>query len=123
MLVKSIKDESLKERDKLIKEHNSEILEKNRNIDELSSRLNFYEASKLEFALEKGEGINLKGGLIQVGFSNNHGYDNLCDIYVNNKKLKMSSGEFVVIENYKVTLTQCLYKSGSKPAKFELTCS
>lgn len=88
----------------------------------LNSRLEFYEASKLDFSLQKGEGINLKGGLIQVGYSNDHTSRNLCDISINNKKLEMSSGEFVDVENCKVTLTQCVYSYPAKSAKFELVC-
>lgn len=120
--VGSIKANNIKVIEKLISEHNLNLSDKDSVIDNLNSRLNFYESSKLEFSLEKGEGINLKGGLIQVGFSNSNGYDNICDINVNNKKLKMSSGEFVAINDCKVILTQCVY-GYSKPAKFELICS
>jgi len=108
---------------KLSSKKNNEIAEKKSEIDGLTSRLERYESSIFVFSLNKGEGINLNGGLIHVGYTNDNYTSNVCDITVNNKKLKMGSGEFEPVENCKVTLTQCVYSSPAKPAKFELICS
>lgn len=91
-------------------------------IASLNSKLEIYESKNYGFSLSKGEGVNLKGGKIQVGYSKDNDYDNICDISINNDHKKMKAGDFVEQEGCRITLTRCVYAHPEIPVSFEMVC-
>lgn len=103
--------------------HETEIVGKDQEIDQLFKKLSRLTAKKVEFTLFPGEGKTLQGESIQVGFINIYNYSNQCNVSINNKISVMSAGEYRDISECKVVLTSCTYRHGEDlPAKFELLC-
>ncbi|MBD1560035.1 hypothetical protein HC752_24285 [Vibrio sp. S9_S30] len=103
--------------------HKAEIMSKDQQMEQLLNKLASLTTNKVEFTLSQGEAKSLNGGSIQVGFIDYHNYSNRCNVSINNQLDIMSAGEYKDLNECKVVLTSCTYKSRDDlPAKFELLC-
>ncbi len=96
-----------------------------RDVAALKKEIETFKANTTSFELLAGNGLTLKQGKVQVGFTEGD-INFMCKFTVNNKKYDLEAGSAVDVtvneRACKVVLTKCSRESYS-PSSFELVCS
>lgn len=110
---------------KITATHNSELSKLKESLDKAESALKDIFSENTPISLNQGEGVQLAGATVVVGFVEAD-INRVCLVNVNNESKQIKAGAYIPVKSFarecKVILESCQYGS-SNPAKFRFVCA